>query len=174
MPSVWLNSNPCDQSSVSFLKNFPTEKYFPVFSFTFLREASVFAERQVVCVLIKTFFASSSFQGYCQPRLPPTPDSCAFFTFFTFSFLGRVPLLFLIKKVSCISLAGWSCGVNSASKTQKEVSVIGPDISLNPISSQISFPCLMAWLTKWRFPPDIAGTGAERSYFLNFLPLVPA
>ena len=31
------------------------------------------------------------------------------------------------KKVSCISLVGWSCGMNSASKFQNDDSTIGPD-----------------------------------------------
>src|SRR3989338_9040258 len=44
---------------------------------------------------------------------------------------------FFIKNVSCISLTGWSCAVNGASKFQKDETIISPAISLNPISVHI-------------------------------------
>lgn len=39
------------------------------------------------------------------------------------------------KKVSCMSLVGWSCGEKRASKTQKALSTIGPSISEKPMLS---------------------------------------
>ena len=72
IPSVWLNSNPCFQSTVSFLKHFPIAKNFAGRSSLFNLER-VCDDNVVVCVLIRTFFAVSSSHLYCQPLLPSTP-----------------------------------------------------------------------------------------------------
>ena len=50
------------------------------------------------------------------------------------------------KKVSCISLAGWSWGMKRVSMFQKAVWTYSEDISLNPISVNIlrtSLPSLV-------------------------------
>src|SRR3989338_3044773 len=120
MPSVWLNSNPCFQSTVSFLKHFPTAKNFAGNSEIF-KLASVCADKQVVCVLKTSFLAFSSSHLYLQPELPATPSSCASLTAFTNFLFSESSTFLSIKKVSCISRTGWSCAVNKASKFQKEL-----------------------------------------------------
>src|SRR3972149_3977094 len=59
IPSVWLNSKPWLQSTVSFLKHFPIAKNFAGSSLE-SKAASVWEERHVVCVHKTSFFASSS------------------------------------------------------------------------------------------------------------------
>lgn len=71
--------------------------------------------------------------------------------------------------MSCISLAGWSCGTNRLSKSQKLVCTIVPSISLNPRSSHILFMYSIAWFTKCLFPPYVAGTFIFMSYLLKLL-----
>src|SRR5690606_30953558 len=67
-----------------------------------------------------------------------------------------------MKKVSCISRAGWPSGKLSAVKLCQSVSISGPSAMEKPMSEKMAVISSQTWLTGWMRPAAVGGAGSGR------------